>query len=166
MKKLRLRAVALVIANPVGEILVLRELGHKPHIGKFRGSWSIPMETVDSGSDYLATLRQLVEQELGGLASVQMPPRYVGAYRVVPGAWARLFATTSSTYHLPSLWDHDVDGHQWMTAQQALCLSLRQGAREMIHDYVGGLENVRRLRCEEVQNPVNEVFTKLPSAPS
>ncbi|MEK7133587.1 MAG: hypothetical protein AAB804_00790 [Patescibacteria group bacterium] len=149
----RLRAVALVVANPVGEILVLQERVSKPHIGKYAGMWSIPMETREFGKDDLATLKQLHEQELAGLPSIHIPGRYIGAYRVVPGAWARLYATMSSTYHLPSVSNDqmEVGNHQWVSIQDALKLWFRQGAYEMIRDYAGGIENVLRRHCAEAR---------------
>ena len=160
-KPLRLRAVALIVANPVGEILVLQEFAAKPHIGKYSGMWSIPMETRDPGQNDQAALRQLHEEELAGLPSIQMPPRYIGAYQVVPSVWATLFATTSSTYHLPPVSsDHpEVRNHEWMPIQAALELWLRRGAAEMIRDYAGGLENVVRKICAEVREVNDTVRT-------
>ncbi len=152
----RLRAVALVVANPVGEILVEQEFVSKPHIGKYAGMWSIPMETRVVGESDLAALHQLHEQELAGLPSIQIPGRYIGAYRVVPGAWARLYATMSSTYHLPPVFGDqpEVGNHRWVSVQEALGLWLRQGAEEMIRDYAGGIENVLRRHCSEVKDLV------------
>ncbi len=152
-KHLRLRAVALVVANPAGEILVLQETVNKPHIGKYQGMWSIPMETCETGGSYLSTLRQLHEEELGGLLSIQMPARRIGAYRVAPNIWAQLHATTSSTYHLPSVFgdESEVRNHQWVPIQEAIGLWLRRGALEMIRDYAGGREDVLRRRCSEVR---------------
>ncbi|MDO8514783.1 MAG: NUDIX hydrolase [bacterium] len=160
-KRLRLRAVALIVANPVGEILVLQEFVTKAHIGKFAGMWSIPMETVDPGQDSMATLSQLHLEELAGLPSIQMPARYIGAYEVVPDVWARLYATTSSTYELPAIYgnEHEVRNHQWLPIHVALELWLRQGAEEMIRDYAGGLENVVRRNCNEVRKVSNKVRT-------
>jgi len=152
-KRLPLRAVALIVANPVGEILVLQEVVTKAHIGKFAGMWSIPMETVDPGQNWIAALRQLHSEELAGLPSIQMPARYIGTYQVVPRAWARLYATMSSTYHLPAVSDneHEVRNHQWLPIHVVLELWLRKGAEEMIRDYAGGLENVVRTNCAEVR---------------
>lgn len=160
-KVLRLRAVALIVANPAGEILVLQEFAAKPRIGKHKGMWSIPMETVEPGQDDQATLRQLHEEELAGLPSIQMPPRYIGVYQVVPDVWATLYATTSSTYHLPVIPGDgsDVRNHEWMSIQAALGLWLRRGAVEMIRDYAGGLENVIRESCSEVREVNNMVRT-------
>lgn len=152
-KPLRLRAVALVVANPMGEILVLQEVVTKAHIGKHKGMWSIPMETHNPGQDDQAALRQLHEEELAGLPSIQMPPRYIGAYQVVRDVWATLYATTSATYHLPPVSaDHpEVRNHEWMPIEAALGLWLRRGAAEMIRDYAGGLEDVVRTYCAEVR---------------
>lgn len=145
--------MALVVANPVGEILVLQEFVNKPHLGKHAGMWSIPMETRESEDDYHSTLRKLHEQELAALPSVQFPVRHIGAYQVVPRAWVKLYATTSSTYHLPAL-AHDqseVGNHRWVTLQEACGLWLRRGALEMIRDYAGGMENVLRRECSQPQ---------------
>lgn len=152
-KHLRLRAVALIVANPAGEILVLQETVDKPHIGKHAGMWSIPMETCEVGQDFAAALRQLHEQELGGLPSIQIPGRRIGTYRVVPNVWAELHAAMSSTYHLPQVSgdNPEVKNHQWVSIQKALDLWLRRGALEMIRDYARGLENICRRFCSEVR---------------
>ena len=41
----RVRGVALIVENPEGKILVLQECESKPHLGKYPGMFSIPMET-------------------------------------------------------------------------------------------------------------------------
>ena|SRR3989344_119508 len=135
----RLQAVALLVANPAGDILVLQEFVAKPHIGKETAMWSPPMETLEPGMSDHFGLQQLHTQELEGLPSIKVPGRYVGAYGVVPDAWARLYATVSTTYDLPvSVGQADVGNHQWIPPQKACGLWLRRGALEMIQDYMAG----------------------------
>jgi len=150
----RLRAVSLVVRNPAGEILVLEELTTKPHLGKYAGMLSIPMETCDPGQDYLTTLRQLHDEELAGLSSIRIPGQPVGVYRVAPKAWARLYTAESDTFQLPaaSLDGHvDVRNHRWIRPELASTLWLRRGALEMIQDCVAGNRNVLRRHCSEVR---------------
>jgi len=149
-----IRGVALLVVNPAGEILVLQEFFCKPYLGKYAGMWSIPMETCEPGENYPSTLKRLHEEELGGLPSIHMSARYIGAYRVVPHVWAKLYAAMSSTYHLPGISTSEIGNPRWVPVPEALGLCLRQGAREMIRDYAGGVENVIRRHCAEVQSLV------------
>ena len=154
MTRERLRAVALIVANPAGEILTLEEFDAKPELGKLKGMRSIPMETCEPGESYEDTVRRLHYEELAGLPSVLLPGRRIGVYRVVPGAWAQLYATVSATYQLPVMArGRGVGNHLWESLQKATEHWLRQGALEMIRDYAGGLENVLCRECSQPRLP-------------
>jgi hypothetical protein len=151
-----IRAVSLIVIHPAGgKILILEERNNKPHLGKYAGMFSIPMETSHPGeADFLALLR-LHQEELPGLLLESLPGILVGEYQVVPGARANLYATTATTssLHLPRLFcDPDVGNHQWVSPQKAMSLPLRQGAFEMIGDFVAGLQNVVRTECNAPRN--------------
>ena len=147
----RLRAVALIVANPAGEILMLRERRGKKEIDKPENSDSIPMETCEALNEHHhSALVRLHTEELSGLTSVHVPGRYIGVYRVVPGVWVSLYATMSSSYVLPvEAGDQpEVDNYRWMSLQDVLALeTLRRGAYEMVRDFAGGLEGVVQTYC-------------------
>lgn len=149
----RVRAVALIVTNPGGEILVLQEFVSKPQLDKYAGMFSIPMETCRPGESDLSVLRRLHKEELPGLPLLPLLGDYVGAYRVTPGAWARLYAMATNTCHLPVISDDrlDVGNHRWVSVQEAFELWLRRGAFEMIEDHAAGRRNVLRRTCHEVK---------------
>lgn len=144
----RVRGVALILTNPVGDILILRELRSKPHLGKLEGMLSVPMETSLSSEAAVSTLWRLHEEELPGL-SLTLPGTYIGAYRIVPGAWVRLYTTIALSNRLPVVSGEspEVGDYRWVSVAEAADLWLRQGALEMIEDYVQGHRNVRREWC-------------------
>ncbi len=149
----RLRAVALVTANAAGDILILQEFVSKPDLGKYEGMFSIPMETCHHGEPDLLALKRLHDEELTGLPFMG-EPNYIGAYRVAPRIWARLYSTKIDS--TPTIIGHtlEVGNHQWMSVQKARGLWLRRGALDMIEDYVSNARNVVRLTCREVQKEV------------
>lgn len=146
------RGVALIVQNPKGEILILQEYETKPRVGKYYGMFSIPMETLESDeSDYSAILR-LVEEELPGIDLLidDKLLLYVGSYQVIPGAWGNLYFIKAANAHLPDSDDSnnkEVGNHQWMAPEKALDLWLRQGAYEMISDFVGNRKGVLCKHC-------------------
>ncbi|PIR84031.1 hypothetical protein COU18_01325 [Candidatus Kaiserbacteria bacterium CG10_big_fil_rev_8_21_14_0_10_51_14] len=149
MRPQRLRAVALVVVNPAGEILVLQEFVSKPTLGKFAGMFSVPMETCHHGEPDLLALKRLHDEELTGLPFMGKPTR-IGAYRVAPQAWAKLY-TMSVERVAPIIGQtFEVGNHQWVPVQDALGLWLRRGAPEMIQDYAAGHRNVVRRACIDV----------------
>lgn len=57
--------VGLILHNPTGHILVIRELVAKPEIEKEAGMLSIPLETTNDGEDSYMTLIRLLIEEVG-----------------------------------------------------------------------------------------------------
>jgi len=149
----RLRAVALVSANLAGDILVLQEFVGKPALGKYEGMFSVPMETCHHGEHDLLALKRLHDEELTGLP-FQGEPIYIGAYRVAPLAWARLYAMSVEQVAPIIGQTLEVGNHRWVPVTDALSLWLRRGALEMIEDYAAGRRNVIRKTCSEVQGQV------------
>lgn len=149
----RLRAVALVTANVAGEILILQEFVSKPDLGKYEGMFSIPMETCHQGEPDLLALKRLHDEELTGLPFMGEPD-YIGAYRVAPHVWAKLYSTKIDS--TPTIIGHtlEVGNHQWMPVEKAKALWLRRGALDMIEDYVSKVRPVIRRTCREVQKEV------------
>jgi len=58
-------SVGLVLFDPEGRILMLKELESKPHYGKVAGMLSVPIETIEEGEMVDQTLRRLVIEEIG-----------------------------------------------------------------------------------------------------
>lgn len=148
------RGVALIVVNPSGEVLVLQEFHAKPHFGKYAGMLSIPMETSRSGEPDHAALERLVAEELPGLASrLKIHGERFGVYRVVPRVWVSLYTARAEDAALPILTPADsreVGNHAWMLPENAMALWLRQGAREMLSDYIHGRMGTVCRRCQPV----------------
>lgn len=152
----RIRGVALIVANPAGRILVLRELEDKPPLGKFAGDWSIPMETLEPGESHFDGLCRLVREELPGLSAdrISLWNAPVGSYRIAPRVWATLYVALASTFDLPSPnGDREVESHEWAHPAEVLERQLRCGAAEMIDDFVGRNTKVRRTACRRIVRP-------------
>ena len=135
----RARGVALIVSDPLGEVLIVRELESKPHIGKCAGMFSPPMETSHNGEPDCLALARLVDEELPGLANhIKIDSRRRGAYRVVRGVWVSLYVGQSQNSLLPTpdKRSEEIEGHAWVLPKDALMLWLRQGAREMLVDYI------------------------------
>jgi len=148
----RVRGVALIVQNPEGEILVLQEHESKPRFGKYHGMFSIPMETSEPNETDRCTITRLIEEELPGLDLPidGTPEAHIGSYRIVPRVWVKLFFIKAGNAHLPDLEDsknNEVGNHQWIVAEKALSLWLRQGAREMIRDFIGNKRGVLCRHC-------------------
>jgi len=152
----RTRGVALIVTNPAGLILVLRELEDKPHLGKYARDWSIPMETLEPDETHYSGLRRLVREELPGLSveRLALDCTPVGTYRIVPRVWVTLYVALASTFDLPiPNGDREVGSHQWALALEVLDRQLRCGAAEMIDDFVRRNHNVRRTVCRRIVRP-------------
>lgn len=149
------RGVALIVQNPRGEILVLQEHESKPHLGKYPGMFSIPMETSKPSEPDSCAVVRLIKEELPGLrlvadGTLNAP---IGSYRVVPRVWVRLFCIKADNANLPDSDDSnnkEVGNHQWVVPEKALSLWLRQGAHEMISDFIG---NKKGVLCKYCRTP-------------
>lgn len=144
----RVRGVALIVVNPLRHILVLQELETKEHLGKLSGMYSIPMETAEPGEHISVTLQRLVRQELPGFEErLQIHPARLGWYRITRQVWVSLYGATTTSADLP-LGNGEVGNHAWMSPRETLNLWLRQGAREMLIDYLHRRSGVVCMRCQ------------------
>lgn len=145
----RVRGVALIVVNPHNKLLVIREKETKDWLGKKAGMDSIPMETCKPGESDLLTLARLQQEELPTLPLLALPEYYVGAYRLAPLTWARLYVARAPTLALPTFTSVCADvGHpRWMSINDAMQLWLRRGAWEMLQDYADGHRRVIRKSC-------------------
>lgn len=157
MKIQRIRGVALIVQNPKGEILILQEYQTKPHLGKYCGMFSIPMETSEPGEPDYHTVVRLVREELPGCDFLcgSVPLTHIGVYRIVPHVWVNLYSITTTDNRLPDSEkkeDEEVGNYQWIFPTKALNLWLRQGACEMISDFVDNKSGVLCRYCCDPQN--------------
>jgi len=147
----RVRGVALIVENPEGKILVLQECESKPHLGKYPGMFSIPMETSKPNEPDHSAVARLIDEELPGLdLPIDGMLARIGSYRIVPRVWVKLFFTKARSTDLPTPKDSknkEVGDHQWVVPEEALGLWLRQGAHEMISDFVGSRKGVLCKYC-------------------
>ncbi|HCC59891.1 MAG: hypothetical protein A2402_00680 [Candidatus Staskawiczbacteria bacterium RIFOXYC1_FULL_37_43] len=141
METQRIRGVALIVQNPKGEILILQEYETKPRFGKYCGMFSVPMETSEPDeSDYHAIVR-LSEEELPGLDFLfdGVLQARIGSYQIVSHVWVNLYSVRATNARLPDSKDSknkEVGNYRWTSPKKALNLWLRQGAREMINDFI------------------------------
>jgi hypothetical protein len=155
MNTQRIRGVALIVENPEGQILVLQEYETKSHLGKCCGMFSIPAETSEPGEPDSSAIVRLVKEELPGFDSLidgALLTR-IGAYRIVPRVWVNLYSARVNSTRLPDskgLAGKEVGNHQWISPAEALNLWLRQGAREMIGDFIA---NKKRVLCRHCCAP-------------
>ncbi len=142
--------VALILTNPLGQILTLKELGCKPQIGKCAGMRSIPMETIERRESRAEALWRLVHEELCGL-NVELDPAPRGMYWVTPTVAATLYCGRAPALDLPTQGcDEDVTEHRWEDPRAAMTQWLRLGAIDMIRDFLSGIEWIERHACEPV----------------
>ena len=137
---LRVRGVALIVSNPRGEILIIQELQTKPHLGKYTGMFSPPMETSRERERDCSTIVRLIDEELPGLAGhIKIENERQGVYRIVPGVWVSLYVGQTRDSRLPTpdaRSKEEVGTYLWVPPCEAITFWLRQGAGEMLTDYV------------------------------
>ncbi len=153
----RIRGVALVVANLKGEILILQEYETKPYFGKYRGMFSIPMETAKPNESDQSAVSRLIEEELPGF---DLKPyikniiqSHAGVYQIVPCVWANLYSIMTANNYVSDFSnarDKEVGNHQWICPKNALSLWLRQGAWEMIDDF---MNNKKGVFCKHCRTP-------------
>jgi len=156
MKAQRIRGVALIIQNLKGEILILQEYETKPRFGKYCGMFSIPMETSESDEPDYHTIVRLAKEELPGLdfSFDGVLQAHVGAYRIVSHVWVNLYSVRTTNTHLPDSKNpknKEVGNYRWTDPKKALNLWLRQGAWEMISDFINNKKGVLCRRCRTPQ---------------
>lgn len=150
--------MALIIQNPEGKILVLQEYETKPHLGKYRGMLSIPMETSRPKEPDLNTITRLLGEEVPGfdLQPEEILQSRIGIYQIVPRVWVTLYWTKTMRQHLPNQKSSEVGNYQWVDPREVLDFWLRQGAREMISDFLEGEKEVFCRHCrapEQITSP-------------
>lgn len=131
----RIRAVGLILVNPMDEILILRERNPKPHYHKFDGMRSIPLETVQGTETLEHAVQRLVDEEVPGISIRELALQ--GCYWTpcpTSNVWNWVYTARSDTLELPTFGD-EVDLHTWLDPERALELWLRPAVYEMIDDF-------------------------------
>lgn len=136
----RIRGVALICYNPRGEILILQEYRTKPRLGKYRGMFSVPMETLRHREREMNGLVRLIQEELPGF-SLSPPITRIGIYQI-PGCTCTLYSMKTIVSCLPTRSTVEVGNYQWIDPKKALTLWLRWGVWEMINDFLEGKREV------------------------
>jgi hypothetical protein len=156
-----IRGVALVITNPGGEVMTIRENETKPYLGKYAGMHSIPMETKRASEPDSQALARLVTEELPGFSDrIQIIEKRRGVYRIVSGVLVSLYEARMLDSSLPLVINGiaEVDQHAWKPVAEATCLWLRRGAFEMLDDFRAGRTRVFCRECRDVQTQPPGVF--------
>ena len=151
----RIRGVALIVQNPQGKILVLQEFKAKPYFGKYCGMFSIPMETSEPNEPNYFTILRLVREELPGFSfpSKNVLQSHIGIYRIASHV-CNLYFVKVADDRLPDSKNSkskEVGNYQWMDPEKALDLWLRQGAWEMINDFINNKKGVFCRHCRTPQ---------------
>lgn len=151
-------AVALIVQNSEGKILILQEYETKPHFGKYCGMFSIPMETSKPDElDHCAIVR-LIREELPGFNFTfdieNVAQSHIGTYQIIPHVRVNLYSIRTANAYLPDLKNlksKEVGNYQWIYPKEALNLWLRQGAWEMINDFMNNKKGVLCRYCRTPQ---------------
>jgi len=152
----RIRGVALIVQNLEEKILILQEYEAKPHFGKYCGMFSIPMETSEPDEPNCYTIIRLIKEELPGfnLPIENALRSHIGAYRIASHVWVDLYSVMTTNNCLPdseNVKNNEVGNHQWVHPKEALNFWLRQGAREMINDFINKKKGVLCKYCRAPQ---------------
>lgn len=150
-----IRGVALIVQNSEGKILILQEYETKPHFGKYCGMLSIPMETSKPDETDYYTIVRLIREELPefNLLSENVLQSHIGIYRIASHIWVNLYSIRTMNTYLPGLKNpksKEVGNYQWIDLKEALDLWLRQGAWEMINDF---MSNKKGVLCKHCRTP-------------
>jgi 8-oxo-dGTP pyrophosphatase MutT (NUDIX family) len=127
--------VGLILFEPKGKTLVLRELKSKPHYGKYAGMLSIPLETIEDGETKESALKRLMHEEIGEEIGkkIAVEVTFLNEFFIELSAThsVRLFIFTGIAGHefvaRPN--DTDVEYYGWMSLRDIMQLnpkSLRQ----------------------------------------
>ena len=128
MKNLKkiITGVGLILANPIGEIAVVREKTSKPAVGKVAGMFTFPLETVEEGeSPEKGTLKRLIREEIGVVTGMKKP-RLMAFYSVMPGTVTIVYvARCEGATFRPMAWE-EVEAYGWMDPAKLLTMESRR----------------------------------------
>jgi 8-oxo-dGTP pyrophosphatase MutT (NUDIX family) len=129
--------VGLLLREPAGKVLILRELQSKPHYGKYAGMLTLPFETIEDGETTYDALRRLIHEEIG-VEIVEIAVDLVSFkefFIELSGDYsAQLFVFTGTVTQqfiaCPN--DTDVEYYDWMSPQDILRLDPRHRRQEVV----------------------------------
>jgi len=110
-----IKGVGLLLFEPQGKLLVLRELQDKPHIKKEAGMLSFPLETTEGNETFEETLWRLVSQEIG--VALAMHAEEIGRFKFFYDTCtvhACMFAAHVQQTFIARPTDTDIIYHGWM----------------------------------------------------
>src|SRR5680860_551748 len=121
-------SVGLLLFDPNGRILLLRELESKLHYGKVAGMLSVPIETVEVGEVANQTLQRLLHEEIGVPINGRLS-YYRRLYIKLNDAYTEMVflytgVCASGLVAVPT--DTDIEYFGWMSPQDILSLPTGQ----------------------------------------
>lgn len=127
--------VGLILYNPTGHILVIKELVAKPEIEKEAGMLSIPFETSDEGEDSYMTLVRLVTEEVGR----NIVPRKIRLFGTFTVKDTEIRCYTAVCDHVVSDFkptSDDVEIVGWMAPRELLEMHVRREVPPILNAYL------------------------------
>ncbi len=117
-----IQGVGLLLIEPNGKLLVLKELQNKPHIRKEAGMLSFPLETIKEGELFEDTLLRLVTEEIGipiELKEVQKIGTFDFKHDTCEARVYMFIAHVNKAF-VAKPTDTDIDFHGWMDPNELL----------------------------------------------
>jgi 8-oxo-dGTP pyrophosphatase MutT (NUDIX family) len=122
-----INGVGLLLFEPQGKLLVLKELQDKPRIKKVSGMLSFPLETTEDGESPEETLLRLISEEIG--VSLALKIREIGKFYFDHDTCiVRICMFVAHTEHVftASPKDTDIIFHNWMYPSELLNVTLKR----------------------------------------
>ena len=125
--------VGLLLFEPTGKLLVLRELESKPYYNKKAGMLSPPLETIEKGETNRQAVQRLIYEEIGG--SVEEKPCFFESFLI---KLSKEFSVRLHVYRCntqkefvayPN--DTDIEYYGWMHPYEILELATQKRRREV-----------------------------------
>lgn len=134
-----LQGVGLILLNPCGRIIVIKELVAKPEIKKEAGMHSMPLETVRPGEAPREAVERLIKEELGPRIVVEEFESF-GVLRIANTRIFGYWGLNNQPYHDFEPVSQDVEIHGWYEPDEIRQMFIR---RETVPLLDGWLEHQR-----------------------
>lgn len=127
------RGVGLILFEPTGKILLLRELKSKPRNGKYSGMLSVPLETMEERETKESALNRLIYEEIG--TEITTSPVFFKEFFIElsdnQSVQLFIFKGTVDREFVARPNDTDVEYYGWMSPQDILQLDLQSRRQEV-----------------------------------
>lgn len=118
--------VGLILTNPSGQLVVVRERTSKPAVGKVAGMITFPLETVEEGEHpEKGTLPRLLTEEVGAVAGMKRP-RLLGFYHVTVNTVTIAYVARCESVIFSPAAGEEVEACGWMYPLALLTAALRR----------------------------------------